>query len=152
MAEEITWTAPEFNYTPKGPDWYWTLGIITAALVVIAFLVGNVLFAVVLIIGGLGLGYQAGNRPDIIEIVVDESGVRLKDTLYPYSSLDSFRIERNEHEQKLILKSEKTFMPYIIISINDVDPEQLRHYLLQFIPEEQHKEPTSLKIMEYLGF
>lgn len=152
MAEEITWTAPEFNYTPKGPDWYWTLGIITTTLVIIALLTGNVLFAIILIIGGLGLGYQAGKKPRVVEITVDDRGVRSEDTLYPYSSLKSFRIENNKHEQKLILQSEKSLMPFIIIPINEADPEQLRHYLLQFLPEEQHKEPLSQKIMEYLGF
>lgn len=152
MADEITWTAPEFNYTPKGPDWYWSVGIITTTLVVIAFLSRNLLFAIVLIIGGLSLGYQAGQKPGIIEVTVNNRGIRIKDTLYPYSSLQSFWVENNPHEQKLILQSQKTFMPHIITPVEDVNPEQLRHFLLQYLPEEQHKEPLSQKIMEYLGF
>lgn len=152
MAEKIEWTAPEFNYTPKGPDWYWTVGIITTTLVIIAIITSNLLFAIVLIVGGFALSYQAGQKPDIVEVAVDNRGVRMRDTLYPYSSLRSFWIENNPHEQKLILQSEKTFMPYVITPIEDVEPEQLRHYLLQYLPEEHHKEPLSQKIMEYLGF
>lgn len=152
MAEQIEWTAPEFNYTPKGPDWYWTVGIITTTLVIIAILSGNILFAIVLAVGGSALGYQAGQKPELIEFSADQRGIRIDDTLYPYSSLQSFWVENNPREQKLILQSEKTLMPYIIAPIEEVDPEDLRHFLLQFLPEERHQEPLAQKIMEYLGF
>jgi hypothetical protein len=152
MADQIEWTAPEFNYTPKDPDWYWTVGIIITTLVIISILSGNLLFAIVLIVGGSALSYQAGQKPELIEFSADQRGIRIDDTLYPYSSLQSFWVENNPHEQKLILQSEKTLMPYIIAPIEEVDPEELRHFLLQFLPEEHHKEPLSQKIMEYLGF
>jgi len=152
MDEDITWQAPEFNYTPKGPDWYWTVGIIALTLIVIAILSGNLLFAFVLLVGSTALSYQASRKPGLAEFAVNNHGVRVNETLYPYSDVESFWVEDNPHEQKLILQSQKLLMPYIIIPIVDVDPQELRHYLLQFIPEEHHKEPLSQKIMEYLGF
>ena len=152
MADNISWTAPEFNYTPKGPDWYWMVGLITLTLVIIALSLGNILFAIVLIVGSFAISFQASQRPEVIEIKVTKQGVQVADTLYPFSSLQSFWVVNSPHEQKLILKSEKTYMPYVVVPIDNVNPENVRHFLLQYLPEEKLKEPLSQKVMEYLGF
>lgn len=152
MPDEITWEAPEFEYTPKGPDWYWTVGIIGVTLIIISILSGNLLFAIVLAFAAVTIGIQGGQKPELIEFGVTRRGVRIDNTLYPFSSLASFWVENNPYEQKLILKSEKNLMPHIIIPIEDIDPEELRHFIIQFLPEEELQEPISHKIMEYLGF
>ena len=43
-------------------------------------------------------------------------------------------------------------MPYIIIPLGDADPETVRNFLLEYLNEEEHSEPLSHKLMEYLGF
>jgi hypothetical protein len=106
----------------------------------------------VLIVGSFAISFQASQRPEVIEIKVTKQGIQVTDTLYPFSSLQSFWVVNSPHEQKLILKSEKTYMPYVVVPIDDVNPENLRHFLLQYLPEEKLKEPLSQKIMEYLGF
>jgi hypothetical protein len=128
------------------------VGLITLTLVIIALSLGNILFAIVLIIGSVAVSFQASQQPDIIEIKVTKQGVQVADTLYPFSSLQSFWVVNSPQEQKLILKSEKTYMPYVVVPIDGVNPENVRHFLLQYLPEEKLKEPLSQKIMEYLGF
>ena len=51
-----------------------------------------------------------------------------------------------------ILKSLKTFSPYIIVHIDEVDPEQVRDILLNYIAETEHHESVFQKILERFGF
>lgn len=152
MQEEIRWHAPEFITYEKGTDWYWAVGVIAITLAVAAIIFGNILFALVIIIGAVALSMQASRDPEIREFVVTDRGVQVDDTLYPYSSLVSFWVENNPYEQKLLLQSEKMWMPYIVAPIAEVDPEEVRNFIIQYLPEEEHQEPLSQKIMEYLGF
>jgi hypothetical protein len=152
MKEEISWHAPEFITYEKGPDWYWAVGVISITLAVAAILFGNILFALVIIIGAVALSMQASRDPEIREFIVGDRGVQVDDTLYPHSSIVSFWVENNPYEQKLLLQSEKAWMPYIVAPITEVDPEEVRNLLIQYLPEEEHQEPLSQKIMEYLGF
>jgi hypothetical protein len=152
MADKISWSAPEFNYTPKGPDWYWMVGLTTLALVVTALVSGNILFAIILVIGSISIAIQSSQKPEVINIKATDQGVQVADTLYPFSSLRSFWVVNTPHEKKLLLRSEKTYMPYVVIPIEEVNPENVRHFLLQYLPEEKLKEPLIRKIMEYLGF
>lgn len=151
---QFSWSAPEHVYTEKGPDWFWAVGIITLTLAIAAIAYGNVLFAIVIVVGAVALTLQSLRRPQTVEFAIGERGITADETLYPYSTLHSFWVEHNPHEQKLILQSQKTLMPYIVIPIDksEVDPEAVRHELLYFLPEEEHLEPLSQKIMEYLGF
>lgn len=152
MEKEISWEAPEFIPHEKGPDWYWAVGVIAITLAVAAIMFGNILFALVILAGSLTLTLQASRDPDMISFTLDEDGVQAGDTLYPYSSLKSFWVENNPHEQKILLQSEKVWMPYIVVPIAEIDPEEVRNFLIEYLPEEEHQEPLSQKVMEYLGF
>ena len=43
-------------------------------------------------------------------------------------------------------------MFFIVIYIEEVDPEQVREILLNYIAETEHREPFSLKLLEKFGF
>ncbi len=73
-------------------------------------------------------------------------------TLYPFLSLESFWIPHDEFPAKIILKSHKMFMPYIVMYIDEVDPEEVRQVLLKYIAETEHHEHLLKKILERLGF
>ena len=53
---------------------------------------------------------------------------------------------------RLPLKSRKLLMPYIIMYIDEVDPEEVRGLLLTYIAETEHTEPLLKKVLERLGF
>ncbi len=62
--------------------------------------------------------------------------------------MESFWIPHNEFPPKIIIKSRKTFMPYIVIYIDEVNPEQVREILLKYIAETQHNEPFLKLLLE----
>jgi hypothetical protein len=72
--------------------------------------------------------------------------------LHPYLTLEAFWVETRGGEPKLILKSKKAMMPFIIIPVHEESADEVADVLRQFIEEKELAEPASHKVMEYLGF
>ena len=88
----------------------------------------------------------------MIHCEINDRGVVIDSILYPFLSLESFWIDAHKRPAKIIIKSHKMFMPFINIYIDEVDPEDVRDILLNYISETEHHEPISQKLLEMLGF
>jgi len=152
MQPLLTWDAPEHHHTEKNNDWYWAVGIITLTAASLAFIFGNVIFGIFIIVGVFALLVHSSRKPALIRIEINDRGVVIDNTLYPFLTLESFWIDAHEVPSRLLIKSLKTFMPYITIHIADVDPEEVRQLLLKYIAETEHHEPITQKLLERLGF
>lgn len=152
MNESIIWTTNAYEQTNKAADWYWAVSIITISLAAAAFILQNVLFGVLIVISGILLMVYSVKKPETLECELNQTGLRVNEKLYPYPTLKSFWISHESAPEKLILQSKKAVMPYIIIPLNNVDPVEVREVLLDVLPEEEHHEPLSEKVMNYLGF
>jgi hypothetical protein len=150
--QNFKWNTLEYKEKNRSVDWYWAVGIITIAIVVIAIFLQNFLFAVLILISVGTLMMFAIRSPKVMECTVNERGIILEKYLHPYSELEAFWISNSESEPKLILKSKKQIMPLTIISIEEVDPSELRVYMLNFLDEKEMEEPLPHKIMDFLGF
>ena len=150
--EKLSWHTHEYHHTEKSPDWYWTVGIITLSVALIAIILNNVIFAILIIVSSFTLSLFASRKPELVQINIENLGITVGKTRYPYKNLDSFWIEIHEFRPRIILKSKKVFMPFIIIFIEDTDPEKIRHSLSQHLEEEEHHEPFLEKLLVYLGF
>lgn len=148
----ISWEAPEHYYVEKGADWYWAVGIITLAIAAVTFMFGNIITGIFVVVASVALVVHASRPPRIVSFGITDRGVMAGDVLYPFLSLESFWIPHDEFPAKLIIKSRKTFMPYIIIYLDDIDPEQVRKIMLTYIAETEHHEPVFKHILERLGF
>lgn len=151
-ARVLYWKTLEYEYYEKTPDWFWALGLIVLVFSIIALVLNNILFAVLIVLSGISLAMYGVRRPDVVDVEVGVQGVIIGNTLHPYASLESFWVDINEFDGVLYLKSEKTFAPLTIIPIKDVSPKEVRDILLDFLPEEEHHEPLPQKIMNYFGF
>src|SRR3989338_361137 len=149
--EPITWQAHEYVHREKSADWYWAVGIIAVSMAVTAILFNNVLFAVFIALSFFTLMLYAKRKPHLMQIKLDERGVYEGRAHYTYSSIESFWVEDRFGEHKIIMKSKKKVLPYIVIPIHEIDADEVRNHLKRFLPEEEHNEPLAKKIMEYLG-
>lgn len=150
--ESTRWSAPEYPHREKTADWYWVLGILTIAGSAAAFILGNILFSLLILVGAFTVALFAARHPRTVEFEIDQRGVRADTVLYPYSSLASFWIIEGTEEQKILLRSVKKFMPYIIIPLGDINPLRAHEFLIKHLPEEEIVEPLSHRIMDYLRF
>jgi len=148
----IEWEVSEYIYKKKNADWYIALSIITVSASAASFLLGNTLFAILIIIGIATLMMYSARKPNAIHIELNKHGVLIDDLIHPYNTLDSFWVEEYDKEPKIIIQSKKILMPYIIIPIGPADPEEIREFLYEYMDEEEHMEPFTHKLMDYLGF
>lgn len=151
----ISWMAYEHSHRQRSDDWFWGVGIVAVAIAVLAVYFGNVLFGIFILLAAFTSIMVAHREPEVIPFEINKRGVQAGKILYPFSTIESFWIidEDESGQDKLIMKSEKTLMPLIIVPLDDnLDFEEVRDYLLQFLNEEEMDEPLSHKIMEYFGF
>src|SRR4051812_15920709 len=109
-ASLISWKAPAHIYVEKKPDWFWAVGIITLAIAATAFLFGEFITGIFVIVAALALVVHASRPPHTITYEVNDRGIMFDDTLYPFVTLDSFWIPHDQEPSKLILKSRKILM------------------------------------------
>ena len=154
MARDVLeWEAPEYERSEKTSDWFWAVGIISISAAVTAIILNNVLFAIVILVGTFALTIHAVKHPPLLHIAISNRGIAINDIFYLYDTLDSFWVEENFHPQKVLIKSKKLFMTYIILPIPaDLDGDAIRDELEKYLPEVQHHEPFLQKVFEYLGF
>ncbi|HTK33532.1 MAG TPA: hypothetical protein VL335_03245 [Candidatus Paceibacterota bacterium] len=154
MATEalISWHAPAHFYIEKKPDWYWVVGIITLALAAVSFIFGAIIPGIFVIVAAVALVLHASKPPKEAHYEINDRGIIVDNTLYPFLTLESFWIPHDEVPHKLIIKSHKLVMPLLVIYINDVDPEDVREILLRYIAETEHHEPFLKHLLEGFGF
>ena len=148
----ISWNAPSHVHTTKSPDWYWTVGIITLALAIVCFIFGQAIAGIFIIVAVLTLVLHGSKPPKIIRCEINDRGVIVDDTLYPFLALESFWIDHDGEPVKLLIKSRKVFMPLIVVLIEGVDREKVREVLLRYIAETQHHEQFLRHVIEGFGF
>ena len=149
----IYWEAPEHTHIEKTGDWYWILGIVAIASSVASIIFGNVLFGIVILLGATSVFITSHRKPRTIPFEVSARGVRVKDDLFPYSTLDSFFLdEENPSGPQLIVKSKKMFMPLLIIPVPDEYIDAIEDVIAPRLREEHLEEPLSHRMLEFLGF
>lgn len=148
----IFWNAPSHFHVEKKPDWFWVVGIITLAMTAVAFIFGSPITGIFILVAAIALVLHAAHPPHISQYEINDRGIVIDGLLYPFLTLESFWIPHDEFPPKLIIKSRKLFMTYIIIYIDEVDPEEVREILLNYIAETEHHESFLKHILERLGF
>lgn len=153
LPSKIKWSSLEHEFHEKNPEWYWALGIITAALVLAAVILHNFLFAVFAVLAGFSVGLYGTRRPRMIQHEINSGGVSSGNKSFNYENIDHFWINYEPPAKKeLILESKKTFSTHTVILLGNADPEQIRRYLLQYLKEKKIEESLVAVIARVLKF
>lgn len=149
----VTWEALEHTHAEKKSDWFWALGIVTLGAALASILLGNTLLGIVIIISGITMGLLAAREPKVISYAVTTRGLRIDDVLFPYSTLHSFFLNDEEPTGPILLvRSEKMFMPLIIMPLPEEFIEEIEDIIESRLPEEHLEEPFINKLLEFFGF
>ncbi len=153
MQDSLKWQATEYHHYKRSTDWFWAVGIITICIAVLAFIFNNALFGILILLSAGILVFYALRTPEDVEYEINKRGIMVGKELHPYMTLEAFWIEtRSNIEPKIILKSKKSFLPYIIIPVHNESADEVADVLRNFLEEKELSEPTAHKVMEYLGF
>lgn len=149
----ITWEAPEHTHTPKTPEWFIILGILAVSGSIAAFLFGNVLFAILILVAAVTISLVTLKEPDVIPYSVSTRGIRVGDEIHTYPSLESFCINTTDYDEPhLLVQSTRLFMPLLVFPIPEEYMDDIDDLLGERLPEEELEEPFIHVLLEFFGF
>ncbi len=150
--KEINWRAAEYEYAQKGAGWYWVLGGICTALVVIALWQKNFFFALFIILAGLIILSLGKKRPEIFEFSLTNDKVKIGERVScEYKDFENFSVrERPGRLDELILKKKALVNPYLRLPIDSKLAVRAKSFLREKLPEVEHQESLIDIISEWL--
>ena len=148
----IQWDAPEFSYHKKSVDWYWAICITTLSIAVASFIFKNYLFSFLVLIAGGVVLYFGKKKPETIHFSIKEDGIRAKNIVYPFESIVYYDIHQNEKESKIILLTNRAFLPIITLPTHHEIVEEIDHILSEKIEHTEIREPGIYKLLDTFGF
>lgn len=152
--DSLEWDAFEYNHRKRSIDWYWGLAVGALAISILSVLLGNSIFAILILIIALVVGLHSREQPPLLHFEINNRGIIANKRLYPYESLESFWVEdREARGVKVLVKSKKLLVPLIVMPVeSSIIPDTIRAYLREHMHEEEHAESIFHYLMEYLGF
>jgi hypothetical protein len=149
----IAWEAFEHHHVEKKNDWFWVAGIIIIATSIASILLGNTLLGIMICTGGTVMLILAARPPKIIQYAVTQRGLRIDEKLYPYTTLEAFYIDEDgQFGPQLFVRSEKLFMPLLILPLPEEHLVTIEAIIAERLPEEHIEEPFAHKLLEFFGF
>ncbi len=161
MAQEaFVFTVETHEHRERSADWYWALGLGALLGAGISIFFGNVLLAIILVIGAASIGFLAARGPREHQVRIDSRGIAVDGTLYPYRTLQSFWIDDGgewEHlpagrEPRLYITTGSFLAPRFTIPLQSpAQAGQVRAYLRTRAHEEEQHPHFGEQVAELLG-
>ena len=177
MAHENTiiasWEVPEYEESIRTNDWYWIVGAIALAGIIFSIFTHNFLFIVIILLGAGLLFVYSVRKPKLFTVQISNDGIKSAHNFYPYADIVGFWITEEVRLNKkptlvplgsvqedgtllvyhLLLATKNLYHPFVKTLLPpDMDPFELREFLLQHVEEREITEPFGYKISERLGF
>lgn len=149
----VAWEAFDKPEKDRKVDWFWALAIIAIAGSVLAFLFGNFLFGVFILLAVIILIFSVTQKPQKISYKLDEQGLHVEETLIPYMKIKSFRLDEDGEWGKILLHTTHPISPIMSFFYEDkaLGDDLYDIFVKQGIKEEYLVEPISQQIFEKLG-
>lgn len=147
------WEGREYAFEEKGADWYWALGIIATAVVIVCILFNNLILALVVLAGAGALALEAAKRPRDHYFAITDRGVIIDRNLYLFEDMLSFAVLEYADETmppSLSIKTKHFLAPHILIPIVDHDPVEIYDFFLAILAEGKHHESVFDHLIELL--
>ncbi len=130
----------------RGRWWYILAAIIVILLLGYSFFDQNYLLAVIVALTILIFVVSEMRGPGFHNFAITEDGLIAGPDFYAYTELNNFFIIYEPPVVKTLYFDPKSvFSPHIGVPLGDVNPNEIREILLNFLPEdlEKEEEPTS---------
>jgi hypothetical protein len=151
----ISWQVGTHEHKERTPDWYWGLGLGALVAAGLSLFFGNLLFALIIIIGASSIGALVARGPREHWVKIDGRGVALDGTLYRWNTIQSFWIERpteSEREPRLLVTTTGIFSPQLVIPLdNTTRAQNVRTHLRRFAEEEEQEPHIGEHLAELFG-
>ncbi len=136
---ELGWQTPEPELLPKTAEGFWAMAILGAAFLIFSLLLKNYLLAIIVILVAIIFYGLMNKRPEMINFRLDDSGLHINETFYPYENFESFWIFEGLLDNEVVFRYKKHFMPLLTIPFNAGDETKIRNMLKRHLPEVEEK-------------
>ena len=92
----FSWEVDEYIERDRSNDWFWTVGLIVLTGIVISIILKNFVFAMFLLVAAGTLSVFIFRKPERLAVTIDNRGVQIEHTFYPYKELKQFWVEPEE--------------------------------------------------------
>ena len=134
----IEWTASEYISHEKSISWHGALFAAAAVLIVIVFVVSrDILSTIVIALSAVAMSVYAKKKPEQKAYRLDDQGVSINDSLYPYAAFKSFSIVEEGSINSIWLKPLQRFSPTTVIYFPPDQEEAIEDLLSHYLPFEQ---------------
>ena len=152
--QSISWQVVTHDHKERSTDWYWGLGLGAVAAAGISLFFGNILFALILLVGLGSIAVLAGRGPREHWVKIDGRGVSLDGTLYRYDSVHTFWVEPEApgREARLLVTTNGLIFPQLVIPLGPATRAQnVRAFLRRFAQEEEQHAHLGEHLAELFG-
>lgn len=147
----ISWHVETHEHKDHSTDWYWALGLLALAGAALSIFFGNILLAVILLVGGgsIGLLVARGPREHIVHLT--QKGLSLDGTLYSYKNIENFWVEEGENPRLLLTTAGMLHPQLVVPLLSSVRAASVRAYLRRFVEEEEQHPHLGERLAELFG-
>lgn len=136
-APEISWTASEYVAHQKTTNWYVMLGLGSAGLATLTYLLtGDVISTAAIVIVGVIFGMAASRQPRTLAYGIDHGGIMIGEKFYPYADFKSFSVMEEDAIYSILLLPMKRFMPSVSIYYPPDQEDDIMAVLSTYLPHE----------------
>ncbi len=152
---EIKWEAPEFDDHKRGAIWYYSVVVVSVALIMLSAWRGNFLFSIFVIIAAALIIAWSFEKSPIHLFSVSEKEIHLGTAkTYRLSELESFSLAGAGQDDakwgKLVLRPKGRFHMDIILNIPGENVESVRNLLAKILPQFAHQDSLMEEIIRAL--
>ena len=143
-SETIQWVIDESAATKRGVRWHIGAAGIGMVLMLWAVVTVNFLFAVIVLLIGLSIFLESARGTKELPVTLTTEGIHVSETLYRYKDIRDFWIITDpDGIHTLFLRFTSSLKPRLPLEIRQYDPEHVRAFIGQFVPEDVTEETES---------
>lgn len=150
--QELSWRVASHRYREHSNDWFWGLGVIALVGAVASVIFGNILLAMIIVLGAVSLGMLSKQQPREHAVQIDRRGIVIDGTRYPYSSVRSFWVAQTDQSPQLFVSLMGLVAPHLSIELaHEVEAERVRAFLKQYAEEVEQGPQLGEQLLQIFG-
>lgn len=148
--KKYLWRAHERGSSEKSRTWYIVIAVVALGASLSSFIIGNILFALLIIVGA-GTIMLAANRPDGEHVYgISEQGIHIDTQLVIWERVEQFAIR--EGTPPILVVDTKTMLGTVSIPLSGIDHRAVRtEFKNHNIEESDHIETVIENLTRAIG-
>jgi hypothetical protein len=152
-ATAVRWTASEYIAHQKGLEWYGLLALGIVAVVLLTFLITREIISTVVVgVVGIMFGIFAARPPQVLEYVVDHTGVHVGPKFYPYGRFRTFSVLQEGGMHAILLMPLQRFGMPLTIYYEPKDEDGIIEVIGNNLPHEDRQPGAIDNFMRKIRF